>query len=163
MKGTKEAFIQNQIKAWADEYVLRPRVHVIRVNLEPGAGKRSGEMPLDIPTENPFLLCEIGWGSNRPLEGHYTSIRMQTEQVIFIQNPARLQALGGPDCENGPIAWGPSKLVKSDRFIVEAFRETTVDPAEAYPGKDINSVIDFAFIGFDLLPKKPGESEDRQE
>jgi hypothetical protein len=162
MKGTIENFVQNMIVRFGETAVLRPRVHLVRITLPPAAGTNSDETPLDIPTENPFLFCALGWGSNRPNEGHYTSIKMATEQVIFISKPIRLQAFGGVNGENGPIAWGPSKLIKTDRVNVQAFRETAVDPVEAYPGNTIDSVIDVAFIGYDMLPLKPGESEDRQ-
>lgn len=162
MKGSHEVFIQNQIVKWGDAYVLRPRIHRVRVTLRPTAGVNSDEGTLTIPTENPFLLCALGWGSNREGEGRLTSIKMHTEQILFLTEPIRLQAFGGPDGENGPMPWGPSKLIRTDRFVVQAFRETAVDPAEAYPGNTIDSVIDFAFVGFDLLPRSPGESEDVQ-
>ncbi|MDD4061826.1 MAG: hypothetical protein PHW08_14145 [Kiritimatiellae bacterium] len=155
-----EAFVESMIKQWASRYALRARVHRVRLTLPVTAGQTSGEVPLDIPTKNPFLWCAFGWGSNRPLEGRYSAIRLQTEQVIFVQNPTLLGAFGGPNGEAGPMPWGPSRIVNTDRFLCTAFRVLTVDPAEAYPGNAIDSTIDLAFIGFDLIDPKQTPKEE---
>jgi hypothetical protein len=161
MKGDSEALVMSELVKWSERFVLRQRIHRVRVVLPPAAGQRSDESPLNIPTENPFLWCALGWASNRPHEGRYTSLVCHTDQVLFITEPTKLGAFGGVDCENGPMAWGPSKLIRTDRFVVQLFRDLTVDPAEVWPGNTIDSQVDFAFIGFDLLPLHPGEDENR--
>jgi len=157
MLGNVVAFVESMIKQWASEYILRPRIHRVRTTLPPTAGQVSPEAPLDIPTAYPFLWCAFGWGSTRGQEGHLTAVRLQTEQVIFCQNAVLLGALAGPNGQAGPMPWGPAKIINTDRFIIQAFRVLTVNPAEPYPGNQIDSTIDFAFIGYDLLSKAGGD------
>jgi len=147
------AFVQHAVADYARRFDLRPRIHRVRMTLPPAAGANSPETPINIPTESPFLWCELSWSSNRRAEGIYSSVRLLTEQVIFTVDPVKLGCFGGPDGVIVPVWWGPSELRQTDRFRSQVFRDFVVDPAETYPGNNIPSIIEVAFLGFDLLPR----------
>lgn len=148
-----QVFVQHAIAQYARDFYLRARIYRTRLTLLPTAGNNSGEQPMNIPTETPFLWTQIGWSSQRPREGVYTSIKITSEQVVFTSDPVMLGAFCGPDGTRSPCWWGPTKIVTTDRFRINAFRETTVDPAETFPGPAVNSLIEVSFFGFDLMPK----------
>ena len=150
----KRAYISNELVQWAQEYDLRQRMHPIRVTLQPQAGARQPDVPLNLPTEYPFLWCGLSWASNREWEDHYTSIeRLETEQVTFITRRIKLGGFGVTHAGGPVLDWGPAKLINADRFKVTLVRDMAVNPAEAFPGSDVDSIIDIVLHGYDLLPK----------
>jgi hypothetical protein len=148
-----QVFLQNELAKWSEHYDFRQRIHTIRCVVPIAVGTGSGEVPLDLPSELPFLWTGIGWASNRRHDDLYCSLTLlATEQVFFLNRPTRLGAIGyGP--ATGPIPWGPAKLIKTDRFRAAIVRSAAIDAAETYPGVNVPSTIDLAMVGFDLLPK----------
>lgn len=154
---TIEPYVANQIVEFSRQYLLRPRVYRIRAVVKPAAGSGAPDVPLNLPTSNPFLFCALGWCSSRANEGRYTSFKLETEQVTFMGDPVKLGEFGGPDGGQSPTPWGPSLISKTDRFKVSFVRDQVVDPAETYPGAALPSLIEVAFVGFDCLPRSKDE------
>jgi len=160
---TIEPYIANQIVEFSRVYLLRPRVYRIRATVAAAAGSGAPDVPLNLPTSNPFLFCALGWCSSRPNEGRYTSFKLETEQVSFMGDLVKLGEFGGPNGEWSPTPWGPSIISKTDRFKVSFVREQVVDPAETYPGAALPSLIEVGFIGFDCLPRSAAEQKEQAQ
>lgn len=146
-------FLQHELAKWSEKYDFRQRIWPIRLVVPVAVASNSDNVPLDLPTENPFLWTGLGWGSSRRGDDMYCSLdRLQTEQTIFLNRPMRLGAVGNPALGGLPMPWGPAKLIKTDRFIARITRSRAIDPAETDPGPNEPSTIDLAMVGFDLLP-----------